>query len=286
MFFNLKKIRDVYLNGEYSNSYKKLFTQTGLSYDSKKEIINENAEPIRWLASKGMISASDFGFLDLNGNLVDLKKEKSDSAIVYVHGFRGAPRNTPFSAKMFEFLKTRGCDIYAPLLLFHETNLKPFKYNPYLVFEKLKKDFEFLLSLGYKHLHFVVFSHGGLQTIKASIEGILDERCTLILLCPQLMSRKKMTIVKRGLFLAAHVFTRDFFKFEDEVLKKLSNSCIRNDFAYILAKGDVYVSYEVEPLLRAQKRCIKGIILEDAGHFVTRDPNFFGILDDYLETVL
>jgi len=38
--------------------------------------------------------------------------------------------------------------------------------------------------------------------------------------------------------------------------------------------------------LRHQKRCIKGTIIQECGHFITQNNDFYGILDDYLQTVL
>ena len=287
MIFNLNKFKGVYFSETLKHSNKKVFAPAGLHYNSKKEIMVEDFEPLRWLASKGMLSVSEYGFLDSEGNIIDLEVSRSDTAFVYVHGLTSAPKNTSFSKRIFEFLKDKNCDIYAPLLQFHETKyMKLFKFNPYIVFERFKKDLEFLLSIGYKRIHFIVFSHGALQTIRASVEGLLDERCILILLCPQLMTRKRMTFIKRGIFLAVRFFAREFFAFEDEVIRMISNSFIKNDFAYILAKNDVYVSYEVESLLREQYRCVKGTTIEECGHFITKNKEFYSILEDYLENIL
>ena len=283
----MNRFKGVYFNERYKGSRKKTRVPTGLSHDSQKEIILEDAKPIRWLVSKGMLEASDDGFVDQDGNLIDLDEHRSEDAIVYVHGFRGMPRNTPFSKSMFEFLSKQNRDIYAPMMRFHGMRtIIPLRINPYLMFERLKKDIEFIMKQKYRRIHFVVFSHGALQTIRASIEGLLDERSIMLLLCPQLMTRKRMTLVKRGLFWGLRLFVRDFFKFEDEVLAMLQTSSIKNDFVYILGKKDIYVSPEIEQVLRIQQRCVDGMVLPNSGHFVTMYDDFYTILGEYLNTIL
>ena len=257
-----------------------------MSYDSNKEFILEDGQPVRWLTSKGYIKPCENGFLDKDNKLVDLEKDRSENAFVYVHGLTSIPRNAPMSRKVFEFLMDKGSDIYSPLLRFHglsARNLIFSRYNPYLTFEKFKKDLDFILNLNYEKIYFIGFSHGGLQTVRASLEGLLDHRCSLILLCPQLMFNRKKTPIKRGMIFAINILARNFFKFEQETLKMMICSGIKNNFTYILGGKDVYVSTDLEPFLLQQSGFVKGVLLPEAGHFLTIYPEFYEIMDDYLQ---
>ena len=275
----------VYLYPEkYKPSKKRIFVPSGLSHDSKSELILEDGEPLRWLFSKGYIKPSESGFVDKDGEPIDLEKDSSENAFIYVHGLTSVPRAAPMSRKIIEFLMQKENDIYAPLLRFHGVkNLIFSRYNPYLAFEKFKKDLDFILSLNYKKIYFIGFSHGGLQTVRASLEGLLDHRCSLILLCPQLMFNRKKTPIKRGIIFAINILARNFFKFEQETLKMMICSGMRNKFFYILGGQDVYVSTDLEAFLLQQSSFIKGVLLPEAGHFLTIYPEFYEIMDNYLE---
>ena len=271
---------------KYILSKRKIFVPSGLHYNSKSEFILEDGQPVRWLVSKGYIKPCENGFVDEYGELIDLERDRSENAFVYVHGFTSAPRVVPMSHKILEFLMQKGKDVYAPLLRFHGIkNLIFSRYNPYLNFEKLKKDLDFILNLNYKRIYFVSFSHGGLQTVRASLDGLLDHRCSLILLCPQLMFNRKKTPIKRGMILAINIFTRNFFKFEQETLKMMICSGIKNNFVYILGGKDVYVSTDLEKFFLQQKYFIKGILLPEAGHFLAIYDEFYEIMDDYLQVL-
>jgi hypothetical protein len=284
IFFQIKFTAGYFHPEKHKLSKKRIFVPSGLRHDSTSEFISEDGEPIRWLASKGHIMPSENGFIDKDGESVDLERDCSESAFIYVHGLRSVPRKAPISRKVVEFLMQKGKDVYAPLLRFHGTKNVIFsRYNPYLSFEKFKKDLEFLLSLNYKKLYFVAFSHGGLQTVRASLEGLLDHRCSLILLCPQLIFNKERNPINRSLILAINLLTRKFFKFEQETFKMMVSSGLRNNFTYILAGKDVFVSKDLEPFLLQQSGLIKGIVLPEAGHYVPMYPEFYEIMNDYLQ---
>lgn len=246
--------------------------------------MSEDCEPLRCLSSKGYLKISKNGFIDETNQIIDLENDISETAFVYVHGFRSTPSKSPVSKKITNFLISKNCDLYAPLLKFHGMkNLMFFRYNPYIVFEKFKKDLEFILNLNYKKICFVGFSHGGLQVTRASLEGLLDDRCSIVLLCPQLMFNRQKSPIKSGIIMGLNVFAQKFFKFEQETFKMMISSGIQNRFSYILGEKDVYVSPQIHSFLSVQPKLFRGFLLKEYGHFPFSDKKFYDFFDECLE---
>lgn len=270
----------------YLSSKRRVFIKTGIAVNSELDLIFENAKPVRWLKKKGEVEISDNNFIDLQGNIVSIEHEKSEEAIVLIHGLTGNPGISKTVRDTFEYLKKDALkDIYMPLVKYHGKGFFPFNYNPTEARKKLLKDLNDIVSFGYSKIYVFASSHAALQIINLSISGKLDPKLKLIFMSPQICNKIMSRLAIVYSFFALFSF-RSIIKIM--FLEKITNwmlkiDSIKNDFAYILVKNDFMVDSEkAKNIFLEQKRLRMGFYLSEYGHYIIPDSKFY----DYIEFMI
>jgi hypothetical protein len=288
--FFIKLIIVIYVRLQLKASEaKRIMMRTGIGLDSEFDQIFENTMPIRWLSKRGRVFIEKDRFVDSKGDEVDIKPERSDEAIVLVHGLTGNPGVSKPVRDIFEYLKkTTFKDIYLPLVKYHGKNFFPFGYNVFEAKNKLLSDLNCILDFGYSKIYLFASSHAALQIIDMSIKDKLDKRLKLIFINPQIYTKKfswlSVIYIVLAFFGFKSILKVIFFeKFTNWLLKRNS---IKNDFGYIFAKDDFMVdsNYAIQVFLK-QKQLRAGFNLSDYGHYIIPDNKFFRYVQLMINTM-
>ena len=262
-----------------SSAEKRVMIRTGIGLNSEFDQIFENSKPVRWLSKRGEVFIEKDKFIDSKGDELDIKDERSNEAIVLVHGLMGSPKISKTVRDTFEhFKKTISKDIYLPLMKYHGKGFLPFEYDTSKAKNELLDDLNSILDFGYSKVYVFAASHSALQIINMSIEGKLDTRLKLIFMSPQIYTRIFSllgVIYSIAAFFGFKSILKiiSFEKFTNFLLKR---SSIKNDFGYIFIKGDFMVNcdYAIKVFLE-QKRLRAGFYLSDYNHYIVPDNKFF-----------
>ena len=262
-----------------SSAEKRVMIRTGIGLNSEFDQIFENSKPVRWLSKRGEVFIEKDKFIDSKGDELDIKDERSNEAIVLVHGLTGSPKISKTVRDIFEyFKKTISKDIYLPLMKYHGKGFFPFGYNISKAKNKLLDDLNSILDFGYSKVYVFAASHSALQIINMSIEGKLDTRLKLIFMSPQIYTRifSWLSVIYAITALFGFKSILKIISFEKFTNFLLKRSSIKNDFGYIFIKGDFMVNcdYAIKVFLE-QKRLRAGFYLSDYDHYVIPDNKFF-----------
>ena len=262
-----------------SSAEKRVMIRTGIGLNSEFDQIFENSKPVRWLSKRGEVFIEKDKFIDSKGDELDIKDERSNEAIVLVHGLMGNPKISKTVRDTFEhFKKTISKDIYLPLMKYHGKGFLPFEYDTSKAKNELLNDLNSILDFGYSKVYVFAASHSALQIINMSIEGKLDTRLKLIFMSPQIYTRifswlSVMYAITAFFGFKSILKIISFEKFTNFLLKR---SSIKNDFGYIFIRGDFMVNcdYAIKVFLE-QKRLRAGFYLSDYNHYIVPDNKFF-----------
>ena len=258
-------------------------TRVGIGVDSEIDTVFPNALPIRWLVKRGMLEIDGDRILDSNGIDVKIEQDRSDEAVVLIHGITGGPRISLTVNNTFSHLKkVAHRDIYLPLVKYHGKGSFPFGYDPAKAREKLLKDLNSIIDFGYSKVYIFASSHSALQIMNMSINGDLNDKFKIIFMCPQIYTKFFSLLTLMYGFFAIYGVTSII---KGIIFEKMTNwllhiDTIKNDFGYILIRNDYIVNSDyAEKIFMLQDNLRIGFYLSNYNHYIIPDRKFYNCID-------